>query len=353
MNTLLSGLLVATTFAAPALHAEDCLERAWSGTLGKSKVTLEFRTISGFEQPATLKGRYYYNANWNELLLERQDDGDWLEKDAKDAATGRLKLDCSSNALTGQWHAPDGSRSLDLRAQPAEAFHAQQRKDARAQLLESARFQGRAYDVVSAHRDSKLKTFRLKGDQAGLAGVNELLWQRHLDTVETAADCASDGRFQRSEDNDYGYSLRSEICEWNDSYLVVTSHEEGYCGGAHPFWGFGGQTFNLATGKKENMEKWLARDYADAIAAESALDQHLRKIYASGMPADDHLRECREAIAFSTTALWPRHNGLAFAPQAPHALSGCVGEEVILPYAQSDTFLSDYGKAQIKHFRQH
>ena len=288
MKLSLSLPILAAIFAAPALHAEDCLERAWNGTLGKSRISLEFRTINGLEDGQALKGRYYYGANWTELVLERApgDGGEWLEKDGKDAVTGRLTLECSAGSLSGRWRSPDGSRSLELKATPAASYHAQRRQGARSQLLQSARFQGRAYEEISGERGTELKTFRLKGEQPGIAAVNELLWQRHLDTLESAADCLSDGRLQRGEDHGYEYSLSSEIVEWNDTFLVVTSNEGGYCGGAHPFWGYGGQTFNLAEGKVEKMEKWLAAEYAGDIAADSALDQRLRKIYAGGTAPD-------------------------------------------------------------------
>lgn len=352
MKPHLSLLVLAATFATPALQAEDCLERAWSGTLGKSRISLEFRTINGLEDGQALKGRYYYGANWNELVLERAagDGGEWLEKDDKDAVTGHLTLECGAGSLGGRWRSPDGSRSLELKATPAASYNVQRRQGVRSQLLQAGRFKGRAYEEISGERGTELKTFRLKGEQPGIAAVNELLWQRHLDTLETAADCLSDGRLRSGQDHDNEYSLSSEIVEWNDAFLVVTSNEGGYCGGAHPFWGYGGQTFNLAEGKIEKMEKWLTAEYAADIATDSALDQRLRKIYADGAAPDEHMRECLEAITFTPGALWPRSGGLAFTPHAPHALSACAGEDVILPYTQATPFLSDYGQAQVKAF---
>lgn len=353
MKLRLSLFVLAATFVTPTLQAEDCLEQAWAGTLGKSKISLEFRSVNGQEEAQALKGRYYYSANWSELTLERApgDGGEWLEKDDKGAVTGRLTLECSAGSLSGRWHSPDGSRNLELKAAPVKSYHAQHRQGARSQLLQSGRFQGRAYDEVSGERGLDLKTFRLKGEQPGIARVNELLWQRHLDTLESAADCISNGRLRGGEDEDYEYTLSSEIVEWNDTYLVVTSNEGGYCGGAHPFWGYGGQTFNLASGKIEEMDKWLAADYAKGIAADSALDQRLRKIYAGTGAAAEQLQECLEGIEFTTNAFWPRSAGLAFTPSVPHVLSGCAGEDVILPYDQAQPFLSDYGKAQVKFFQ--
>lgn len=335
--------------------AQDCILQTWKGTIGDVPVMMQFEAIEADDASA---GRYYSRTSFVDLILIRDDEQPerWKELDAKGKVRGYLTLACQENILSGTWSSMDGSKTLPINAksQSAESYS----KQRLAQLKttgERASFGKFRYEFFTAQGFDKVSGLRLIEKNKAVTGINRALMERFKIRLEAGSDCLAAGRIQRGEDHDYDYDFDMNIIAWNKSFVVIGESVSEYCGGMHPAQWSGATTYNLRTGKPEEVPGWLIGEYRKGIPKDSALGKILLgryrqkdvQIYPTQGQIDP--KECPNAIEFSSESMWPTAMGLTFRPSAPYVHSACI-VDITIPYKRLLPYLSSQGKANIKAF---
>lgn len=340
--------LYIVTFAA---QAQECLVGTWKGTIGSIPVVVEFDPAMGADN--TLAGRYYYRSSLEDLLLVKDQAGRnrWKEIDPKGRVTGYLVFNCDGRSLNGEWKSTDGSRTQPVSA-TADSLHAysKTRLDSVKPSVSAGKALGSSrYEVLSVPRYPSVAGLRLIGRGTGIAKINEILMEQFRSALNDDMTCRAYGRHSRGEDHGYETAAEWNIVAWNRASVVINHSSSGYCGGAHPYSGWGAAVYDVSTGEREDVSKWLAEEYQKGIAGDSALGRLLLKLYrpSKGTPADD---ECLDVVQLSASEVWPTSTGMSFQTWAPYAAHACI-EDVVVPYNKMISYLSPYGKTRVQEFR--
>lgn len=279
----------------------------------------------------------------------------WQEFDG-DQPTGNLTLRrCGNDHLRGEWRAPNGRKTLALEAKPLAAREAyldragQGYGDTRlaalkplAKRADSAKF---PYQLLRAPGVDTITGARLLGP--GTAAVNRSLLREFPRQFEQHLDTLVQGDFARAA---YYHEFSMEVVDWNRKFVVTTYQTAGYYGGPHPNYASGGITYRLDTGEPEALAAWLKEEYRSEsgvdIAPDSPLGRRLLETYREGGDGD-------ECLAYLNLAgiNRPSPAGIGFATWVPHAALPCE-EEILLSYPAVSPFLSEYGKANARFFRE-
>ena len=167
--------------------------------------------------------------------------------------------------------------------------------------------------------------------------------ERFSNSIEEAIDCRTSGRLKRGEDHGYESESEMSVIAWNTAFVVVGESSSEYCGGLHPVTGAGATTYNLRTGKVDEVSPWLIEQYRQEIPKDSPLGKLILKNYSQ---AD----ECDDSVELSGEIVWPTRTGIVFRPTAPYAQSGCI-EDIIVPYKSISPYLSPQGKTNAQTFQ--
>jgi hypothetical protein len=231
---------------------------------------------------------------------------------------------------------------------------------------------GHQYQILSSP-NVKSTGIKLLGNSKGIKAINALLLKSYLSEIEDELGCVD----TENKGGDWGITYNHSVFSWNKRFVVIGTEYEEYCGQAHGSNGLGGSTFNLITGKHENIDKWFNKSLIDKeygyfkyISREeiNALDEDgvtksttilgnlLENIYIKRQQKlvktaedKDLMDECVEAVEFGRN-FWPTKNGFSFSTYLPYAYRSC-NDDVILPYRLAMPFLSKKGKQEIQAFR--
>lgn len=231
---------------------------------------------------------------------------------------------------------------------------------------------GHQYQILSSP-NVKSTSLKLVGNSKGIKAINALLLKSYLSEIEDELACVD----TENKGGDWGITYNHSVFSWNKRFVVIGTEYEEYCGQAHGNNGHGASTFNLITGKRENIDKWFNQSFIDEkygyfkyISREeiNAVDEDgvtksttilgnlLEDIYIKRQQkwvktAEDKalMDKCVEAVEFGGS-FWPTKNGFSFSTYLPYVYRNC-DDGVILPYRQAMPFLSKQGKQAIKAFK--
>jgi hypothetical protein len=327
----------------PALSqaANPCLG-VWSGTLGEIPVSMDISEDYG---------RYYYRANFSDLLLlpANTPATEWRELDSEGKQTGRLSLNCKPGKLEGNWVNADGKKTLPISATPAASYDAQRTARLRLKVQKTQTLGSRAIDTVAVDGVPMLNALRLRGDGPGIRQVNTLLQNELIAIVTDHMDCVSMGYSrERFSNNSWGEERDQRVVFWIGNVLSIRNNYSGYCGGAHPYHWQSSVTFDTAAGKAIPAKNWLAASYRKEIDLESALGRMIKsrllkgKDFPDELPADE--QSCAEAALHSVAKISAiEKGGVGFDFDFPYPASGCR-KDYVIPWRKMRPYLSEEGK---------
>ncbi|MCE5242246.1 MAG: hypothetical protein LLF99_03555 [Desulfobacteraceae bacterium] len=350
MRRLFAFLVLAATLAAFVRAAEgrDCIAETWKGTIGTVPVMMEFDHEG---EDGALAGRYYYRSSLVDLLLVR--DGSkperWKEVDPGGKVSGYLTLTCRDHLLSGTWTSPDGSKSLQVsaEAQPSDSFFSRRREGIKPAVTRRESVGGFHYELFTARGFDAVKGLRLSGDGKAIADINMALMEKFTDSLKEAVTCKSLGRLRMGEDNSYAVESEMWMVAWNRAFVVVGEKSSNYCGQTHPMYSEGATTYNLGTGKEEDVSQWLIDRYRADIPKDSPLGQVILEIYREEEGSCDE-----ESIELSGASSWPDSDGITFRPAASYSDTACI-QDITVPYEKMSPYLSPLGKKNAQAFQGH
>lgn len=339
------------TLSVPAARAAGgCPDGVWVGTLGGTPISI---ALDGASNDVRRVGRYYYRASLGDLFLKQESGGDeWQETDDKGKPTGLLRLSCQADGLRGEWRSLDGSRRLPVVATPSEIDRYQSARIAALKPTVDKRnsVQNRRFDILSfGSQTGATRAVRLSGNGVGIETVNASLRKEALDAIAGHLDCKSTGLQDSGKDAGWESAIDQTVLAWNDSYVVVQTHAEGYCGGAHPWHGSTSSTYRMDSGEAVEVSTWLLPEYRKEIIDTSALWRLLMRTYEKASAGPD-LAECKDAISWNASSIHAEPGKLVFETSAPYAMTPCA-EDVEVPLAAIQRFLSPEGKKALSAFR--
>ncbi len=343
-------LALALSLVTPLARAANaCTEGVWLGTLGGTPISMQFK-LSADDAKV---GRYYYRASLADLFLKQDPaTGEWQEQDERGKATGRLRLTCTAERLQGEWTSVDGARHLPVEARPAgeDQYPAARRPALQPTVKKTGSFQKHRFEVMSyGSRAGGTEGLRLVGTGAGLDAINAALREQASEAVSEHLDCASLGIMEHGPGGGYSTMIWQTLQAWNDSFVVVRTGTDAYCGGAYPSNGSATHTYRLDTGAPVETSTWLLPAYRSEIPDKSPLQRLLLKTYeAQGLGPD--WETCKDEISWQPSALYGAPGKLVFATLARHAVQPCQ-EDLAVPLADIQRFLSPEGKQALSAFR--
>lgn len=339
----------AADVASAAAGAPSCGQGVWIGTLGGTPISMELKS----PDEGTPIGRYYYRASLGDLFLKRDAaTGEWQEEDENGKSTGRLRLTCQAGSLRGEWRSMDGARHLPVAANAAkeDQYPVARRAAIKPAVQKSGNFQKRRFEQLTyGPHAGDTEGLRLVGGGAGMEAINAALRSAAVDGVIDHLECKSTGRLERGPEAGYEAAIRQQVEAWNDAYVVIRTYTEGYCGGAHPWHDTFTTTYQLDTGAEVDVSTWLLPEFRKEIGDASPLGRLLRKTYQNGELGPDYA-DCKDSIGWSAASLHGLPGHLVFHTSAPYALTPCA-EDVALPLAKVQRFLSPEGRQAMKAFR--
>ncbi|WP_431266389.1 hypothetical protein ACQ859_14675 [Roseateles chitinivorans] len=350
-------MLAAALSPLAANAAGTCDKGTWRGTLGTTPVSMELNPADN-ERPAI--GRYYYRNSLGDLTLVRDPKtGDWQELDAREKPTGRLKLACDADTLSGEWRSVDGSKTLPIAAVAIKErdYNATRKAALKPTSAKAAQIGGHRFEVLTlpmpgstgtagAKSDTMQSGVRLVGTTPALSTLNATLWDKAADAVLDHIDCLAQGRRERGPEAGYESSQTQKVVAWNAAFVVIDTWNEGYCGGAHPWHGNSVTTYRLDTGAEADVASWLRSDWRNEIPKDSRLGKLLVKAYAD----NGEEAECRDEVRWMGSSIHPEAKQLVFHTQASYAMTPCA-EDVSLPIDAVWPHLTPAGQQALKTFR--
>lgn len=174
---------------------DECLAQAWQGTLGDTKIMMEFSA----DTDDGLAGRYYYRTGMVDLILrkDKKRADRWQELSPKGKVTGLLTLACSADAVSGQWQSPDGKTTLPIKAEKAASYSEPRLKALKPKVASREAMGSRRYEIIAIPEVKSVQGVRLSGDSAGVGKVNQALFDQYVSAVDEFLTCNSLGWWRR------------------------------------------------------------------------------------------------------------------------------------------------------------
>ena len=243
-------------------------------------------------------------------------------------------------------------------------------------------FTGKQYRTKNAatrpksRTEGKVSVLNLLSDSQDMSAVNKTLTQYFASDKLSLVTCGDD-----SASGGGDFHARQKLRYWGNNWVSISYHSDGYCGGAHPFFNANTQTFNIATGKSEDIWQWFKLTTLDRKAeiAEGEKqvcrfkrqnDEYLkqclptklaRKIYRAHTICDEKCRYSGEkSINFRdetdghiySASLSPQ--GVIFLPSLaePARSMRSYFAHYVIPYHELKPFLSKKGRLEISKILQ-
>lgn len=364
---LLLATLVLWVGSANAKNIEGCFTHTWKGTVGVVPVMIELKAYQvGQEDNEVIAGRYYYRVSPEDLLLvkDKHRVPRWKEIDPNGKTTGYLTLACRGDSLTGEWRSPDGKRFQTIAARRVadDSYQKPRENAAVAVVVAHKTFESFHYDLFNIKGYYAQPGIILIGKSKGINKINEKLRAAFLGAIDGDMSCRAIGRISSGESDQYrtgnGVDSSSEVVAWNGDFVVINNEWIEECSAAIPNYGqygnyySGGITYDLQTGKEENVSLWLIEKYRKTISLKSSLGKIILKLYRpNGTERDD---DCRDTEELSGVNVWPTSRGMVFQTIPPPSFQGrqCL-EDVLVPYNKVFPYLSPRGKLAVRSFQGH
>lgn len=259
----LLGLLLVSPLAKAAEGAKELIG-VWRGTIGKAQV------VACWDKHG---GNYYRLSKPLRISLSASEleNGPWIENMGIETTTAWQLENPLGNQLKGIWRKTDAGPTLPIRLsrvmRPAkdqqderdclfnsplhDAFNAPRVAAQAIHGGEPIEFMGRSYRVIQA-MGGKVASVELLGDDESISRANRLLRKSLIDDIGSHLGCDA---FNPPRQGSFESKVKLRF--WNDDWLSWSGHVEGYCGGAHPFFGTDEKTLDLRTGKEINLWRWF------------------------------------------------------------------------------------------------
>lgn len=362
------ALLLLAFLAVPALAQEEPKPDyygAWTGTIGKYPV-VACLSVDGF---GDLQGAYYYRSQLKPIGLSQAGQG-WQEESEMGAPTGATwnSVAVKADILTASWR--QGKRSLAVRLQRtawtaaseydgpcmSDTFLSPRTEGSRIEeqqaSLDGWNYVKLAFRPPASMPDVAISSFAFAPREPGDMAINAKLradlpdgsWRSEL------MQCMGQAIQSHGSDGEFEFSSEPSMVSrrWFDTYDTYG----GYCGGAHPSWGFYHRTFDRQTGEQVDLLGWLVDTMTEHVPGEGPdeLDYYkvlppLRELILKRAPDGEqsYEAECREYAEgeeFWSTGL--SREGISFSPSVPHALGPCATTFTV-PWQELGPFLSKEG----------
>lgn len=373
LHTALSATIIATLAHAPVLPAPAPAgaEGVWQGTIGTMPVIACLHA-----RDSELQGSYYYLKHLVPIPLAEKAPGQpgggmTLSENLDAPANMQASWTLASPAATrmnGTWKGNGKSFPITLTRLAltkdeqldspcgSGAFNGPREKPGTIRTSE-ARLAGTAYQLltldVGKHMDAVLTSFNLAGSGPAVSKVNDQLRKRLLAEQDMVFECARGMMAEHPQTFEYG--SRTTPVMITARWLVAEETSSAYCGGAHPNYGIGHVTWDLATGSVADPARWLApakpasAPAAEETGADQSLPPALDKLVARAWTQmQKDAPDCKDAVTPGETswALHPTPAGMAFTPQLPHAVHACV-DDVVVAWPKVLPFMNSAGKAAV------
>lgn len=359
------AILFVTAFNTSFAQTPSSLTGVWQGTLGSARITACFNSI----QYDTQAGSYYYHEYLEPIPLAGKKQIAQF-KEPNDLIEWHLKPSLDGLQLNGTWtKAPTATSpvvNLAITLKPVIGIKSAKSKDIpcatdsylkpitqNIPLIKSAvkTFQNKHYLTIKRTLKGvgSVEAVQLleKGPKYQRLNTQFMKSARADDLIECLAS-----NMYRAQNGNY-FSHFGDILIWGNRWFVAKSHVEGYCGGAHPFSDTSFTTYDLKLGAPAALAEWfkfqtITKDgFAGIKPSKTLLTLLLQRSSTKGNQVAECYKEL--ATAFSYYASLSPH-GMVFSPSLPHASSAC-GEDITLPYAALNPFLSTLGKREVNAIR--
>ncbi|MEO7814902.1 MAG: hypothetical protein ABIR87_05600 [Sphingomicrobium sp.] len=359
---LATGIIAAPLAAAePPLPAWHGL---WQGTIGAAPIML---CLDGSNE--WKRGSYYYRSRMISIPLRWNDQASrWVEEDEHDKVRATFVFDRVAPArIAGRWSGGGKTPPLtldrvaikpgpdDLGPCGSRAFIAPRLAPTpvveRPGTLGGTAFRQLALRIPPSFKSATVESFALIGSSPAIARINRALAKPLADpkTDEGWLGCMQQNLGSYGNDGDYDEELTPTMI--GPHFLAANHHNDGSCGGAHPYAGNAARTFDLSSGAEIDLFDWLTaraikRERYDGTSEEAKmLTPAFRTFVLTGWKAE--VKDCQEA--FERSDFWDiglTRTGLGFTPSLAHVEMACT-ETIAVPFARLQPWLSSAGKAGV------
>lgn len=257
------GLLLVSPLAKATEGAKEFIG-VWRGTIGKAQIVACWDGNGG---------NYYrlHKPLRISLSAPEQENGPWIENmGIETTSSWQLEIPLG-NQLKGVWRKSDAGQKHPIRLSRVmlpkksqrdeldclfrgplyDAFNAPRVAAQQIHVGEPVQFMDRSYRVIQAMAGN-VASVELLGDEESVSRANRLLHKSLIDDIGSYLSCEVFDPPQQGS-----FESKVKLRFWNDDWLSWSGHVEGYCGGAHPFFGTDKKTVDLSTGKEVNLWRWF------------------------------------------------------------------------------------------------
>lgn len=335
---MLKPLAALTLACVPLLATASDLAGVWTGTLGKSAITVCFNGTHG------ANGSYYYQRILTPIQLTQ---ANISEPWAEEGRTGFWQLDePQGDSLTGAWSKTMGGKSLvlslkrvDTDSCASDAYNNPLEASAPPATVEKRDFNEHAYQVKTQGGHVTLK---LDGASPGIDTINADL-ARMAVTAQGQADFY---RERRNALDQSGGTTTSEISVepfyWSSHWVTVRFYQwtAGYGRGGIS-WGL--HTWNLQTGESVDPWTWLGghQEWDSPYAGQIQLPATFSAWLAKQTSVDEG---CPAVTSYSSFDLSFNTQGMQLS--TPAQGDGC-DNELSFTWEQLEPVLTAEGRAAL------
>ncbi len=359
------GAAPALFAAAPATAAQPSLAGVWKGAIGNLPIQACYDAGDYSNE-----GKYFYLRRLSTipLLADQKKSGELTEgwADTKGVARWRMTTIAKDRA-EGTWTGNGRTLQIRLSRLPfktnedfstacASLAFVQPIVAATRIVRTPARDHGLAIEKWTlAYPDDSIsvESFQLSGASPAIAAINRRLREPFDKAGEGWQWCL---RNATPFGADYHDEVKARLV--TTRWLSVNLFNESFCGGAHPNNSNQPLLFDRRTGQVTDLYTWFGNaninrekveGYTDTIdSLTGKLFELVLKLHPRTGDKDE---ECGDAVeTASSWSLELRAEGIAFTPDLPRVVMAC-GDEVVLPWARLEPFLSPIGKREVAALR--
>lgn len=367
---------------AKAESTQNDLFGVWRGTLGQQEIMACWDQSGGnyykLQQPLRIALNNAKNSNvWLENEWEKSEDTiSWqLNKPIDDHLVGSQIISGTSTTLPIilnriQSTAPDDENGCNFSGVVYDAFNTPRFTSTQIHYGEPSVFMNTKYHVINA-LNGNIASIELMGRKDSFAKANSVLHKEFMNDVLGYLTC---DEFEPPRQGDYQSKIRLRFI--NDEWLSWSGHLEGYCGGAHPFFGSSTTTINLHTGHEINLWDWfniVKKEEIDQENQDDDVDSYIQVCefltnrclprplseLVINTPASYEDKDCKDInfheMVDGGYSIGLNERGIAFIPDLAEPARGmrtCYANYTV-PFAKLAPFLSKAGSNAINRILLH
>jgi hypothetical protein len=219
--------------------------------------------------------------------------------------------------------------------------------------------QGVKYQVISALNGS-VSSIVLLGNDANVsnvvnfAAINQTLARLLRNAIAQSFECQSN--VARLKGSDFDFTLSVKIVAVTREWISLRQNSSDDCGGAHPNSNSSLSTFDLKSGEKMALSRWLTggkqdrTTYTPPAQLNNIIIQQAIAELKSAQPNEN--QECIDLLASykDEYGLSLSKTGMVFSTGFPHVAQACDAE-IDIPDVKLQAFLTKEGKDALRQAR--